>query len=287
MTKKNIVKFKVNEEKCIGCGKCTLVCSGAILNLNDNKVPQIDDITEFGWGGCWKCQHCLAVCPTGAISIMGKNPEDSLLPPNEYQPGKMMESLIRNRRACRRYLDKNVDKKIIHDIIDIAQNAPTGSNKQHVEYTVFDDKEETKYFRDLAYNEMERQAALGIYPRTFERKYYDQMKGWEQSVRPDMLLCSAPHLAIPHAPEGKGCWVQDVNIASSYFELLCAARGLGAIMMTFPLNVLDTMPKIKGLLKIPDNHYFGMIVGFGYPEIRYARGVQKEINTKINIIKNL
>jgi Fe-S-cluster-containing hydrogenase component 2 len=24
-----------------------------------------------------ECQHCLALCPTGAISLLGKKPEDS------------------------------------------------------------------------------------------------------------------------------------------------------------------------------------------------------------------
>ena len=71
--------------------------------------------------------------------------------------------------------------------------------------------------------------------------------------------------------------MQDVVIAGTYFELLCASRGLGAVMMTFPLGALKQMPEINALLNIPDNHYIGLIIGFGYPEIKYARGVQKEM----------
>jgi hypothetical protein len=48
-------------------------------------------------------------------------------------------------------------------------------------------------------------------------------------------------------------------------------------MLTFPLGVLNTMPDIKELLQIPKDHYIGMVIGFGYPEISYARGVQKTI----------
>ena len=31
------------------------------------------------------------------------------------------------------------------------------------------------------------------------------------------------------------------------------------------------------MLEIPEDHYIGMIIGFGYPEIEYARGTQRQI----------
>lgn len=105
-----------------------------------------------------------------------------------------------------------------------------------------------------------------------------QKKHLEETVRPDMLFCSAPHILLPHAPLGNGTPVPDTIIAGTYFEMLCASRGLGAIMMTFPLDVLSCMPEIKTMLEIPENHYVGMILGFGYPEITYARGVQKKMD---------
>ena len=48
-------------------------------------------------------------------------------------------------------------------------------------------------------------------------------------------------------------------------------------MMTFPLSVLNLMPKIRGMLVIPEDHYVGMIIGFGYPQIPYARGTQRTV----------
>lgn len=92
-----------------------------------------------------------------------------------------------------------------------------------------------------------------------------------------MFFCGAPHVLIPHAPLGHGEPVQDAVIAGTYFELLCASRGLGAVMMTFPLAVLDLMPDVRALLGIPEDHYVGMVVGFGYPAVRYARGTQRRV----------
>ena len=61
-------------------------------------------------------------------------------------------------------------------------------------------------------------------------------------------------------------------------DRLCASRGLGAVIMTFPLGALENMPEVKALLEIPENHYAGVIIGFGYPEIAYVRGTQRELS---------
>lgn len=227
--------------------------------------------------GCWKCEHCLAVCPTGAVSIFGHRPEDSLTPVNTKEAAPVLDGLIANRHSCRRYQNRNVAPEVIDDMIHRLANAPNGGNKQQVEFTLIDDKEKMEHFRQTVRKETERLAGQGIYPEGFDRASYEDMKRWERTVRPDMLFCGAPHLLIPHAPAGQGEPVQDVLIAGTYFELLCAFRGLGAVMLTFPLGALDRMPEIKAMLEIPGDHYAGMLIGFGYPEIRYARGAQRTV----------
>lgn len=273
----NKANFKVDIEKCVGCGKCVNVCPGGILSLNKLRKAEIADFEEFGWNGCWQCQHCLAVCPAGAISIFGHFPENSLPVPQSKDTMPIINSLVANRHSCRRYKNKNVDSAIINDMLDYIANAPNGGNKQQVEFTLIDDKEQMNIFRQLAYSKMEALAQDGIYPKGYDKQSYEDMKRWESTVRPDMLFCGAPHILIPHAPLGRGEPIQDVLIAGTYFELLCASRGLGAVMLTFPLTVLEQMPEIKSKLGIPENHYVGMIIGFGYPEIQYARGVQKKM----------
>lgn len=270
--------FKVDEDKCIGCGMCTKVCPGEIINLDEKGKPVMKDFEEYGWNGCWKCEHCLAVCPKGAISIFNHNPEKSLKTIKEAE--KVVDVLVANRHICRRYLDEDVDKQTIDERLTLLANAPNGGNKQQIEFTLFDNKEELKEFRKIVYERMEELASNGIYPEGFDKQSYEDMKRWQRNVRPDMLFCEAPNLLIPHAPIGKGEPVQNVIIAVTYFEILCNARELRCSMLTFPLAVLNTMPDIKGMLEIPENHYIGMILGFGYPEIKYIRGVQKEMDEK-------
>ena len=270
--------FQVDRDRCRGCGLCAKVCPGGILSLDEGKNVHMAAFDAFGWNGCWQCEHCLAVCRAGAISFFGHKPADSLPPVPSGTAAPMLDALIANRHSCRRYQDRNVDAATIRDMISRLAAAPNGGNKQQVEFTLIDDKGQMERFRRMVRREMERLAAQGIYPKGFDRASYEDMKRWEAAVRPDMVFCGAPHLLIPHAPLGRGEPVQDVLIAGAYFELLCASRGLGAVMMTFPLGVLERMPAIKAMLEIPENHYIGMLIGFGYPEIRYARGVQKTVD---------
>lgn len=273
--------FICDTQKCTGCGLCTKVCGTSILHVVDG-VAVMEPVTEPGWEGCFRCQHCLAVCPQGAISILGKNPEDSLLPPSQDM-GAMLDALMVNRRACRRFKDENVDKETIRQMLKIVENVPNGSNKQLMEFTLIDDKEECRKFRAAAHRAMEQLAKEGIYPGKFSRREYELMEKWEILRNPgDMLFCNAPHLLMIHSPMNQGCWQVDPVIASTYFELLCASRNIGCIFMTFPLAALSKMPEIRALLQIPEDHYLACVMGFGYPEIEYHRGVQREGIAKIH-----
>lgn len=281
----NKTKFTLDTDRCIQCGACINTCTGMVLKKGVDGYPYMIPFEKFGWNGCWRCQHCLAVCPQGAISIFGKDPSNSLSLPGENM-GSEMEKLVTGRRACRRYLDKNVSPEIIDRILVAMQNVPAGGNSNNVEFTVIEDKEQVKRLWDVAYNKMEENAQKGIYTDSFNDFYYTKMKESEKTVRKnDMLFCGAPHLFIAHA-RCVGKWAEDYkincNIATAYFELLAQAHGLGAIIMSYPSDVITDNPEARAMIGIPKEHYMKLIVGFGYPEIKYHRGSQKEGYRKIH-----
>jgi ferredoxin len=284
MGMEQMAQFIVDEDKCVGCGKCVNVCSGMVLELKDG-IPQMKSFDRFGWSGCWKCQHCIAVCPERAISIFGKKPENSPKFPDE-SIGENIDQLVVTRRSCRRYLDKNVDKALMDVIMCDMENVPTGGNSLALEFTVIDDKDEMERLRGIAYAGMEANARRGHYSSGMSRWMYGKMKQSEDTVRKgDMLFCSAPHLFVAHQ-RAKGQWasdaIADCNIASAYFELICNAHGLGTVMMSYSASVICDVPEARMALGIPEDHYMGLIIGFGYSEIKYARGVQKDRHTKIH-----
>jgi Fe-S-cluster-containing hydrogenase component 2 len=284
MQQNNKAKFFVDEDKCTGCGRCVNVCSGQVLSLVDG-VPEIKDFDRFGWGGCWKCQHCMAVCPEGAISVLGKRPKDSL-PKPDASLGEQMDRLVAYRRSCRRYLKRNVDRKLMDQIVKDMENVPTGGNSMGLEMTIIDDMDELRRIWKYVYDGMEKNAARGYFSSGMSRSMYQTMKRSERALRKDdLLFCGAPHLFIAHK-RAKGPWAQDdiadCNIASAYFELICNAHGLGTTIMSYSASVIQDVPGARRMLGIPDDHYMGLIIGFGYPETPYARGVQKDRSSKIH-----
>lgn len=61
---------------------------------------------------------------------------------------------------------------------------------------------------------------------------------------------------------------------AAYFELLANTHGLGTVIMSYYV-LRELAPEAREMLGIPESHYMKLVVGFGYPEIPNARGVQK------------
>ena len=60
---KNVVTLQVNEDKCIGCGMCQIVCPHAVLSVS-NSHARIDNRDA-----CMECGACARNCPSGAITV--------------------------------------------------------------------------------------------------------------------------------------------------------------------------------------------------------------------------
>lgn len=62
-----------NSERCIHCGQCIEAC-----NHHANRFSEEDFQGEYrvDYHACTLCQHCVKVCPTGAITLDANNYED-------------------------------------------------------------------------------------------------------------------------------------------------------------------------------------------------------------------
>jgi len=67
--------FRVDEARCSRCGLCASDCLARIISLERTGFPEVPPSQQ---PGCIDCQHCLAVCPEGALSIRGLDPAASL-----------------------------------------------------------------------------------------------------------------------------------------------------------------------------------------------------------------
>lgn len=55
------MSIRIEPQKCIGCGRCTNVCPGNLLFLQNQKAT-IRDVRD-----CWGCTACVKECPKDAI----------------------------------------------------------------------------------------------------------------------------------------------------------------------------------------------------------------------------
>ena len=162
---KSMFNFRVDEERCIQCGECALDCPAGVIIMMDG-IPQFNEE-----GGCFRCQHCLAVCPTAAVSILGKNPDESQPLAGAFPTAGQMTALIKGRRSVRRYRDEEVAADLIDELLDIAGHAPTGVNAQNVLFTVVKERAVMNALRQEVMERLGRLKESGGLPDGFIGQY--------------------------------------------------------------------------------------------------------------------
>ena len=264
-----MIDFKIDREKCISCGGCAADCPAMIIDMRDG-YPLIRPENEKR---CYRCQHCLAVCPTAAVSILGRDPQQSRqLAGNLPQP-EQMRTLLRGRRSVRRYLDENLDPRLIDDLLQTAWHAPCGHNARAVHFHLIDDREVLAQFREAAYAGIRENIAKSQLPARLSF-FRDFVPAWEESGI-DVLFRGAPHLVIASASPRSASPEADCLIALTSFELLAQSQGIGTLWNGLVKWTIEKIvPELRGQLGIPDDHKIGYCMSFGKPALIYHRTVQ-------------
>ena len=263
--------FRVDQEKCIQCGECAAECPVLIID-GKSEYPEIKDGREEQ---CIRCQHCLAVCPTGAISIWGKNPENSV-PVNDNIPDAgAMEQLILTRRSIRRFTKEEIDKRLIEHLLATAAHAPTSQNNNTVLFTLVDDRENLAALRSLTYANIKKAREENRLPSRLA--YMNKFQSMWDEKQVDIIFRDAPHLLIASAPKKVSSPETDSCIALSYFELLANSNGIGCMWDGFAKWAIDKIgPDIRASLSIPKDHVIGGILLFGKAAVNFARSIQSD-----------
>lgn len=260
-------QFKVDYEKCIKCGLCIENCPTKALVCDDNKSPKMDKPKN-----CMKCQHCLAVCPCGAISIMGKNPDNSASIKKINDEDIL--NLIQSRRSIRKYKQENVDKEIIQKLKDMLNYVPTGKNNHKLHFSFIEDIETMDDFR-LKVNK-ELTDFLNKKPLKFLSEKFGSLSKMRDKILAgnDVIFRGAPHLVVVSAPINSPCPNQDGIIALSYFELYANSLNLGTCWCGYAHRVIKMFPQFSEYLQIPDGYMPIYAMLFGNKDIEYKRATQ-------------
>jgi ferredoxin len=269
------LQFTINTEQCIQCGACVDDCPFHIIEM----APDYPALIPKRVHHCIRCQHCLAVCPTGALSILGFKPEDSLPLPESLPTAQQMTALIKGRRSMRRFLPEPLEPGVIEGMIATVANGPTGKNNRQCLFTVIEDPATMAVFRSETLEGLRRAVAtrqLSESPGYFRLGYFRHVvSAWDQGR--DIIFRDAPHLLMVSVPSSITTPDADSIIAMSYFELLAATMGIGTLwnaMIRWVLSTIDI--DLYRRLGIPDDHVKGYALLFGRPAVQYHRTVQRD-----------
>jgi NAD-dependent dihydropyrimidine dehydrogenase PreA subunit len=60
---KNVATLSYDQDKCIGCGQCAIVCPHGVFEMRDKKAVVLDK------DRCMECGACKMNCPSSAIDL--------------------------------------------------------------------------------------------------------------------------------------------------------------------------------------------------------------------------
>ena len=257
----------INHDRCNADGICTEVCPRKLIKFNaqESKPRPIPEAAEL----CINCGHCLGVCPSGAISLNGITAQDCAETEKSRWPGyNELDLLLRARRSIRVYQDKPVDRQILERLLNTCRYAPSGSNKQPVNWIIAADKDRIHMLGRLVIDWM-KDAVQSKQPVAPQWPLASFIQGWENGQ--DVIFRNAPVVLITHANKISSLPSESCVIAMTYFDLAASSMGLGACWVGFLMIAASLHPPIKTALGIPPDHeLYGAMVA-GYPQYPYKK----------------
>ena len=185
------MQFSVDTDRCVSCGLCLSDCLPRALGMDEEGHPYIKDERL-----CMHCHHCLALCPTGAISVDGHNPDASRRILNAWPQPEQLENLIKGRRSVRQYRPENVDPALLQQVLDVSAHAPTGVNARKLWVGVMDDMDRMQAFREDVYARLADKALHNALPQCRRTAFFAAApRLWkEQGI--DGIFRGAPHFVL-------------------------------------------------------------------------------------------
>lgn len=283
-----VAQVQIDHSRCKACGLCATVC-GMTLYMDGGRVC-IDQNKLFG---CMGCAQCVTVCPEGCVTVVGRTlSEDDVLqlpPVQERASYESMQALLVARRSVRKYLEREVEAEKIAKILEAAAAAPMGLPPSDVSVLVLGSREKVRQFSFdfIDYIAVKRwmfSAPMLFLLRPFIGK--ENIEMMTDFVKPfidfaiegkrhgqDYILYGAPlamlFQASPYSDPA------DPHIAATYAMLAGEAMGLGTCMIGAVAPMIKYAPGLKAKYNIRPDMRSGLVVLFGYPAVRYIRGIRR------------
>jgi len=281
----------IDSQNCDGCGLCVKVCGDNTLIISDGKAA-VSDSPLFG---CIGCGHCMAICPNDAIRVTGRtlSPDDLFTLPDagESADYNRLLNLLKRRRSVREFQDRPVEPEVIEKILAAAKTSPMGLPPSDVNVLIFDTVGKSREFVTDFCNLLERMKWF-VSPwfltimRPFWGKANDEL--FRDFIRPlfsiypdnlkkgeNVVTYDAPLIMYfygsPYADPA------DPLIAATTAMYAGESLGLGTCMLgaVHPFLQNAGARRLREKYGIKYKSREGLLVIFGYPDIRYSKGINR------------
>lgn len=261
--------ISITPDLCTRCGSCIRDCIVEVLKFDDAGYPVL---TTQNAPFCIHCQHCLAICPTGALSCDGVSAAECAPIASVPDPAQM-RNLIRQRRSIRSYRPENLPSETIAELKEMLSWAPTGCNDHRLFFTVIEDKSEMEFFRTELNRILKWLIRTGIM-----RLIYPNYKRYLSEIEHgrDVIFRNAPHMIVAATPRNAPCKEADPWIALTQFDLHAQTLGVGSCWCGFAVYAFRWCGGLRKRLRLPAGYRVGAVMLFGTPAVRYARSTKPE-----------
>lgn len=251
----NFDVVNIDQSKCIGCGQCVDDCITENIELQDGKA-------KCG-RPCILCGHCVAICPSGAVSIPGYEMSDVEVYNKDrfaFDIDKLLYT-IKFRRSIRHYKNQPVEHEKLEHMVKAGRYTATGSNRQACRFVVVQEGMDT--LKEMTWSHIgtatENPGNLPEEMVPILKKFMDM-----RTKGTDYLFRNAP-VAIYIAAES----AVDAALAAQNMEMAAISQGLGVLYDGF-LVMASKNPAICEWLDIQDKPV-AVCMLVGYPQKSYKR----------------
>lgn len=256
----------IDKNKCKNDGICAMECPIGIIQMDKaTKLPVISDSSERA---CINCGHCVAVCPYGALSLASMSSEKCLDILDEKYDANQIELLLKARRSIRVYKDKIVDRNLIEKVIDVARYAPSGINRQPVNWIVIYDSKKVQHLAGLVIEWMDKLVKEKS-PMALALRMQNNIDAWKK--QDDRICRKAPHLVIAYGLKDDAMAPQSATIALEYFEIAAKSLGLGTCWAGYVNMAINMYPPANEFVGLPKR---GIALGsmmIGWAKFKYFK----------------
>ncbi len=188
----------------------------------------------------------------------------------EAQGEMSLSEVIHNCRAMRRLEAREVPEELLLELIDAANQAPSGSNSQRARWVVVRDPAQKQQLADLNRKHAEPYIAPSLQnPETDAQARILQAVVWQMEHMHEVPALIVACFDYQEKVDGLGVYRQAGSVWPGIQNLLLTARslGLGAAPTTLALRDQDA---VREILNLPDTFAALCMIPVGYPKGRFG-----------------